>query len=135
MSSPVTGIREDATTLLFCPACVVARPPRRNTAIGAHRTICPICNSFAQRMMKATRQRMKAALTEEQYRRLWQECAVDHYPAVIARWTIEHPGPPEPASVADSRLQAERDAVLEDLNALADAIGVERPRTPGAEHG
>ena len=88
MSSPITNVSENATTLLFCPACAVARPPRRNTAIGAHRTICPICNSFAQRMMKATRQRMKAALTDEQYRRLWQECAVDHYPAVIARWTV-----------------------------------------------
>ena len=95
---------------------------RRNGTrrIGNSRDVCPTCNGFAH----TARLRALAILAKrypEEYARIRLEVEADLYPAVIARWSAEHP---EVIALAEANaiLSAEVD---DTLRALAEGLGVE----------
>jgi hypothetical protein len=108
--------------LLPCPACIVFN--RRTTRIGLRRNECPICNSFAQHIRSRVQTRLRRMFPEE-YHRLVLEEEAEHYPAVIAKWTIEHPDAEAVfAGEGDRQGRRAQDDVIRELHQLADLLGV-----------
>lgn len=72
-----------------CPACRERGAPGTGR-IGSQRTACPVCNSFAQQVLRTASQRLRQRHTSE-YELLRAEVAAETYPRAVARWEGKKP--------------------------------------------
>lgn len=74
--------------ILPCPECRM-RGRTGRTRIGNRRRDCPMCNNFAQNVMRLTRKKMMWEFAEE-YERIRKTVELDLYPQVIQDWSARN---------------------------------------------